>query len=430
MTVKAFRQRLLAVALLNLWGMLGAVAQPFLWAGNAEPNGVEVVAVLPEENKDMEVVAATVTSFDEEGLPLVGGMATLTLPVENGVARISLPKLPRRTKDVRVVVFAPGLEQEPPIRVPVFPKGPASFRFTLSSCSATGSDHPVFDQLVAEKPLFHLITGDFHYEDIDTNDPARFEAAYRANFASDGWRKLARVCSFLYMWDDHDYGPNNSDRTSPAREAALASYKQFVPHQELPLAVDGGPIAQAATAGRARIVMTDLRSMRDPHSQENASMMGEKQLAWFKKELLDAKANGQFVLWVSSVPWIAERGRDNWGGYPEERKDIANFIAENEIPLILLAGDAHMVALDDGTNNTYAGEKGFPVFVAAALDRGGSKKGGPYSHGMYPGGGQYGLVEINDEGGDTVEVRLVGKSADGSEITSYTHVIDLPKGKK
>src|SRR5690606_6078407 len=95
----------------------------------------------------------------------------------------------------------------------------------------------------------------------------------------------------------------------------------------------------------------------------------------------------------------------------------------------MLSGDAHMVAIDDGSHTDYrtpapdgtaarggeagldaagAGGAGFPLLHAAALDRPGSVKGGPYSEGAYPGPGQFGTLTVRDEGGPTVQVELAG----------------------
>ena len=82
---------------------------------------------------------------------------------------------------------------------------------------------------------------------------------------------------------------------------------------------------------------------------------------------------------------------------------IADAIAQAGIDnLIMVSGDAHMVALDDGTNSDYStgGGASFPVFHAAPLDRPGSIKGGPYSDGTFDGAGQFGLLDIADEGDD------------------------------
>jgi len=94
--------------------------------------------------------------------------------------------------------------------------------------------------------------------------------------------------------------------------------------------------------------------------------------------------------------------------------------------LLMLSGDGHMVAIDDGTHSNFAtngaaGEKGFPVMHAAPLDRYARPKGGPYSHGI---AGrrillglvaiqQFGLAEIRDDG-QILEVSLSGRNASGN----------------
>ena len=156
------------------------------------------------------------------------------------------------------------------------------------------------------------------------------------------------------------------------------------------------------------------------------SMLGSRQRAWLKQELLSGSQSYGLVVLVSSVPWIAaeSRGGDDWGGFATERTEIADFIAENEIEnLLLLAGDAHMLAIDDGSNADYSrrGGAGFAVFQAAALDRPGSIKGGPYSEGTFPGAGQYGLVTFSDDG-NSITVDLRGRNWQGEDIVTHSFV--------
>ena len=77
-------------------------------------------------------------------------------------------------------------------------------------------------------------------------------------------------------------------------------------------------------------------------------------------------------------------------------------------------------SIDDGTNSGYSteGSAGFPVLHAAPLDRPGSVKGGPYSHGTFSEAGQYGKVEVTDDGGQIVQVRLSGHRWDGTELVA------------
>lgn len=61
------------------------------------------------------------------------------------------------------------------------------------------------------------------------------------------------------------------------------------------------------------------------------------------------------------------------------------------------------IAIDDGSNSDYSdnGGAGFPVFQAAAWDRPGSSKGGPYSEGCFTEAfrsQQFGLFSIEDDG--------------------------------
>ena len=89
-----------------------------------------------------------------------------------------------------------------------------------------------------------------------------------------------------------------------------------------------------------------------------------------------------------------------------------------------------MVAIDDGTNTDYAtaGGTGFPLLQASPLDRPPSVKGGPYSEGTFAGAGQFGLVDVVDDGGPTVTVRLSGRTWDGRELVAYERTFTVPAG--
>ena len=59
----------------------------------------------------------------------------------------------------------------------------------------------------------------------------------------------------------------------------------------------------------------------------------------------------------------------------------------------------------------------------AALDRLGSSKDGPFSEGMYPGGGQFGQVSINDDCGSTVTVTLEGRNYLDEVIVRHSYTV-------
>ena len=90
----------------------------------------------------------------------------------------------------------------------------------------------------------------------------------------------------------------------------------------------------------------------------------------------------------------------------------------------MIAGDAHMLAIDDGTHTDFSTSQsgGFPLMHAGAFDRQASFKAGPYSEGAHPGGGQFALATVDDGGGD-ITVTLSGRDHTGTELVGYRFTV-------
>jgi hypothetical protein len=345
---------------------------------------------------------------------------------ERRIATFELARLAPATT-YHVAVKAGGhVEQQRRGRLRTFPAGAASFSFAFASCARTGSNGAVFDAVRAEEPLFFLATGDLFYGDVTEDDPDRFAALYDGMLSEPGPSALYRSTSFVYTWDDHDFGGNDASASSPSRPAALETYDEYVPHYPYALP-DAGVIAQAFTVGRVRVVITDGRAARSPSSEQDGSarsMLGERQRAWLVAELTSASRTHALVVWVSASPWITRSttGPDSWEGFSDERRFLSDALqAAGVRNVLMVSGDAHMLAIDDGTNNRFStnGEPAFPVFHGAPIDRPASVKGGPYSEGIHVGAGQYGLVAVHDDGSQ-LEVTLTGRTWDGQRPLTYT----------
>jgi hypothetical protein len=99
--------------------------------------------------------------------------------------------------------------------------------------------------------------------------------------------------------------------------------------------------------------------------------------------------------------------------------------------MFIMSGDAHMLAIDNGTNHDFStgsnNPNDYPVFAAAAINNAGSTKGGTYSQGgTFPNpsasNGQYGLVEVTDNGGCTITIKFTGYRNSSSTATTETQV--------
>lgn len=330
-------------------------------------------------------------------------------------------------------------------RFRTFAEGPMSFRIGFASCASTGSNHKIWTTIQELEPLFFLHMGDFHYEDITKNDPSLYRKAFDRCLTSPRQGALYRRTPIAYVWDDHDFGPNDADGTSPSKPSALSTYRQYVPHYPLVEAEGKAQsIQQAFTVGRVRFIMTDVRSERTPVDRPDGSeksMLGQKQRAWLENEFSVASREPYaLVVWVNVVPWITKNAvgsNHGWEPFSWERRYLADRIKALGLveKLLILSGDAHMVAIDDGTNSNYAtvqesGEPAFPVVQAAPLHRYPRVKGGPYSHGTYAKKRlfgimqeqQFGLMQVDDDG-QTLKVELSGRGSKGELLGNMRLVL-------
>lgn len=399
-------------------------AATVLWSGGITPTSARVHARVPAQSVDSSAAVRLAVSptADFSEARFVSPTAANDLPE---VLAFQIQSLRPETTYHYALAFNGTIDRSRRGQFQTFGEGPHSFRVAMGGCAKTGSQHRVFDVIRRQSPDLMLHLGDLHYEDIDVADPALFQEAYHTVHASRTQSALYRSVPIAYMWDDHDYGPNNSSRRAPGQDVAQRMYRAYVPHYPLAAGQGANPVYQAFTIGRVRFLVTDLRSARTPNDAvgvQNRTMMGAEQKAWFKKQLRQARDTYPVIAWVSSVPWIANDpdALDRWSGYESERRELATFMDSIGVAdqLVVLSGDAHMVALDDGTHNHYGqpGGGGFPVVHAAALDRRGSTKGGPYTHGPYPNrvtlfgqnDGQFVLMNVEDDGGEEVCITWTG----------------------
>lgn len=397
-----FRRVLLFILVAAACADLRAESVGWSWAGAVTENSA--------------VITARVETSGPVGIR-IGNSTTplkpaLTAPMQAGVLhRFVIAGLKPDTVYPYSFVTAGGapLDTEPR-SFRTFPASgkPASFRFAVASC-AMGMNSPVFTAAAHQGARFFVHTGDFHYFNIAQNRVEAFRAAYDAHLSSPRLRAMLATVPLIYQWDDHDFGPNDSNKNSPSSEASLRNYRELVPHYPLSVAPDAAaPVDQAFTVGRVRFILSDLRSQRDPAALR---MMSPAQDAWLRAQFLAARnAGSPLIFWVTSVPWNGPATKaDRWQGYPAHRAEIANFIKANGLAgkVAILSGDAHMTAIDDGSHSDFATGRGAPirVFQAGPIANVGSYKGGAYSHGArYKSEpkkkhlNQFGMVNIEDDG--------------------------------
>lgn len=220
--------------------------------------------------------------------------------------------------------------------------------------------------------------------------------------------------SYIHVWDDHEFGPNDSDGTHPGKGNAAQVFREREPHHTLP---DAGAIYRTWQWGRAQVVIWDCRYYRSPASDPDGpskTMLGSTQKTWFQSVL--SASTAEVIIVVSSVQWMSG-GTDSWPGYATERQEIADMITASGKSgrLVMISADAHKLAIDTGGNNLWGH---WPCAVFAARDASASAVSGDYDVLEQGGIGQYGTVTVTDLG-SLITVKLTAWK-DADEVGSYT----------
>ncbi len=186
--------------------------------------------------------------------------------------------------------------------------------------------------------------------------------------------RLHRTLPHLYVWDDHDYGPNDSAGNSPSRAAAVSWFRNRVPMRPALTGASDAVYYSHSPMPGVTVAVLDVRSERDFSVGRMISLAQE---AWLVS-IIEAVQPGDALTIQVGVPWVASSGADTWASASAQRQRIADAVNANCPGQVLItAGDMHALAWDDGTNS--AG--GIPMAAAAPLGNTTSTKGGPYTVG-------------------------------------------------
>jgi alkaline phosphatase D len=216
----------------------------------------------------------------------------------------------------------------------------------------------IFEQMRMENAAAVVFTGDNCYfrqgpdpknESIGSewvNQPAMMKCQLRHR-NNESLRDLVNSVSTLAIWDDHDFGPNNSDATDGTGPNALAVFKRVWANRGY---AEAG-IYSSVRVGPVELFLIDDRYHRTPPPPANAAphILGDAQYRWLTTALKSSQAPVKVIVSGSVVlPQFpgAPGVTLEWEGWmrnaPGERAALLKFIADNSITGVLFAtGDLH-----------------------------------------------------------------------------------------
>lgn len=219
-------------------------------------------------------------------------------------------------------------------------------RFAFVSCVGyNGFDSAAAWADLATRTNFDalLMLGDNHYG--DTSDPAKHFSMFGVQRRLPGYAEISRRVPQYAIWDNHDYGPGPTDKRAPRKADSLRAFQMLWPNPAFGEADNPG-VYFKFTRGDLDFFMLDGRYYRDPDNSPDdgkKTHLGEKQLAWLKRELLASKAKIKVL--AAGGEWQMHGQAASWSSFPRERADLFKFIDDNKITgLLLLSGDRHFTA--------------------------------------------------------------------------------------
>ncbi|MDH3639463.1 MAG: alkaline phosphatase family protein [Gammaproteobacteria bacterium] len=252
------------------------------------------------------------------------------------------------------------------------PSTTGKVRLAFGSCSMASKFRyaPIYEAIAFEKPDFAIYVGDNSYfvvgngnwrtwgPDGDWSSPERMIRRHMDVRNNPYGRRLYASVPAYATWDDHDYGPNNADRTFVGRHDALRVFKQVWANPAYGTPETPG-VFSSFRHGPVEVFLMDDRyhkyvATRDHPdvSDEDAVIWGRGQLEWLMDGLKKSTAPVKIIANGTQVISQTERGEGHFQEAPAERKRLFDFLNANKIGgIVFLSGDRHfseLMRLDQG----------------------------------------------------------------------------------
>lgn len=239
-------------------------------------------------------------------------------------------------------------------------ENPPNFTLMTGSCSyineavydrpgnGYGNHYGIFNAMAKREPELMLWLGDnVYYREVDYMSPDDLHLRYLHDRAIPELQPLLQTGHHLAIWDDHDFGPNNSNSSYVFKEKALELFKQNWANASYGFSDHPGIYGQFSY-NDVDLFLLDNRYYRDhdemPDSPDKV-LFGKQQMRWLKNALMTSTA--PFKIIASGGQSINDHNRwEGWINFPDERKDFYQWLEQTRVEgVFFLAGDRHHTEL-------------------------------------------------------------------------------------
>jgi alkaline phosphatase D len=220
------------------------------------------------------------------------------------------------------------------------------FKIALGSCAVFTRDTAVthiYESIASKKPDIMLWLGDNIYLDaLDWDSIQNIMKEYTANRSLSQLQPLLAATHHYAIWDDHDYGPDNSDSSFYNKKISREAFKNFWANPSF--GIDGRGITTSFSWNDVDFFLLDDRYNRAPDCEKSKTKpyLGKSQVNWLMTSLKNSKAKFKLIVIGNQVINKMPFEKENYSSYKQERKSLFRQIKDSGVEGILfITGDRH-----------------------------------------------------------------------------------------
>lgn len=211
-----------------------------------------------------------------------------------------------------------------------------------------GGQYEILKSMAAVKPDLTIWLGDnLYFREVDYGSPLDMPLRYQRDRALPELQALLQTGQHYAIWDDHDYGTNDSDKSFIFKRESLDLFKDYWANPSYGTPETPGVFTKVSY-NDVDFFLLDDRYYRDNQNMPDSAqkvMFGEAQLDWLKNALLGSTASFKIIA-AGGQMLNDENKYEGWQGYSEERQSFLVWLAQARINGVLfLSGDRHQTEL-------------------------------------------------------------------------------------
>ena len=221
-----------------------------------------------------------------------------------------------------------------------------------------GSGYEIYESIHAKNPNIMLWGGDNVYlREADWDSKTGIYHRYTHSRSIKELQPLLASTQNFAIWDDHDFGPNDGDRSFYFKYETQNAFKNFWANKTYGTdANQKEGIYSTFNWGDAQFFLLDDRFFKSPNDRLTGekTIIGSIQFEWLIDALSSSKAAFKIIVIGGQVLNPSARF-ENYENYPKEKEKLLSEIEANKIKGVLfLTGDRHFSELSKlNRENTY-----------------------------------------------------------------------------